>query len=147
MADHEKFMRMAIDEARKAGEAGNRAVGCVIVRGDDVLGAGGNQVRSAKDPLAHGETVAFRDAVAKTGSVDFAGCTLYSTLEPCPMCCGAIAVNNIELVVVGVMHAFVEPRWGNYTVRELTALIGRGTEIIDGVLQDDCKAVLLEFAL
>ena len=145
MADHEKFMRRAVDEAHKAGAAGNRAIGSVITRGDEIVGIGANQRDSATDPLGHPEMCAIRNAVAKSGSLDFAGCTLYTTLEPCPMCCGAIAVNSIELVVVGAMHTDENRRWGEYTVRGVTTMIGQGTEIIDGVLQDDCEAALREW--
>lgn len=145
MADHEKWMRIAIEEARKSGAAGNRAVGAVIVRGDEIVGIGGNQRESATDPLGHAETTALRDAVAKSGTLDFSGCTLYSTLEPCPMCCGAIAVNGFELVVVGAMHNEGNRRWGDYTMEKVTAMIGIGTKIITPMLQDECDAVLKEY--
>ena len=145
MADHERFMRIAVEEAGKAGAAGNRAVGAVIARGDEIVSIGGNQRESTTDPLGHAETTAMRNAVAKTGSLDFSGCTLYTTLEPCPMCCGAIAVNGIELVVVGAMHTPGDRRWGDYTVRQVTEMIGQGTEIIEGVLEDTCKAILHEY--
>jgi len=145
LADHEKFMRIALDEARKSGAAGNRAVGAVIARGDDIVGIGGNQRESAVDPLGHAETTALLDAVSKTKSLDFSGCTLYSTLEPCPMCCGAIAVNGIEVVVVGAMHTEGNRRWGDYTVQKVTDMIGLGTEIITPMLEDECNAVLHEY--
>jgi tRNA(adenine34) deaminase len=143
--DHEDFMTMAVEQARKAGVAGNRAVGAVIARGDHIVGIGGNQRESANDPLGHAETTAMRDAVAKSGSLDFAGCTLYTTLEPCPMCCGAIAVNGFEVIVVGAVHTPGNKRWGDYTVHKVTEMIGIGTQIIEGVLKDECNAVLAEF--
>ena len=146
MPDDEKYMRLAIEEARRAGEAGNRAVGAVIVRGDDqIVGTGGNCRESANDPVGHAETSAMRDAVAKSGSLDFNGCTLYSTLEPCPMCCGAIAVNGIGRVVVGAMHNAGNKRWGDYTVTKVTQMIGQGTEIVSPCLETECNAVLHEY--
>jgi tRNA(adenine34) deaminase len=140
--DHDHYMRIAIDEAAKAGAAGNRAVGAVIVRGDTIIGQGGNRRESAVDPLGHAETSAILDAVARSGSLDFSGCTLYTTLEPCPMCCGAIAVNNVPTVVVGVMHTPGDRRWGDYTVHKVIELVGQGNQIVTGVLADDCNAVL-----
>ena len=145
MPDDEKYMRIALDEARKAGDAGNRAVGAVIVRGDQIVGIGGNRRESDADPVGHAETTAMRDAVAKSGSLDFSGCTLYTTLEPCPMCCGAIAVNNIARVVVGAMHTPGNKRWGDYTVDKVTEMIGLGTEIVTPVLADECNAVLHDY--
>ena len=145
LADHEKFMRMALDEARKSGAAGNRAVGAVIVRGDEVVGIGGNQRESAMDPLGHAETTALLDTASKTKSLDFSRCILYTTLEPCPMCCGAIAVNGIALVVVGAMHIEGKRRWGDYTAQKATDMVGIGTQIISPMLEDECNAVLLEY--
>ncbi|MDA1036619.1 MAG: nucleoside deaminase [Chloroflexi bacterium] len=145
MPDHESWMRVALEQARIAGSAGNRAIGAVIVRDDQIVAIGGNRRESGVDPLGHAETTAMLDRVAKSGSLDFSGCTLYTTLEPCPMCCGAIAVNNIQTIVVGAMHTPGNRRWGDYTVNKVTEMIGQGAEIIEGVLEDDCNTVLHEF--
>ena len=143
--DHHRFMRTAIEEAAKAGEGGNRAVGAVIVRGGEVVARGGNCRESAVDPLGHAETSALRNMVAATGSLDFSGCTLYTTLEPCPMCCGAIAINNVPAIVVGVMHTSGERRWGDYTVHKVLELVGQGNSVETGVLADECNAMLHEW--
>ncbi len=145
MTNHDKWMRIAIDQARQSGAAGNRAVGAVILRGDEIVGIGGNQRESSIDPLGHAETTALRDAAAKTGMLDFSDCTLYTTLEPCPMCCGAIAVNNIARVVVGAMQNKSSRRWGDYSVQKVTDMIGVGTEIISPVLEEECNTVLHEY--
>ena len=144
--DHEHYMRLALDEARKAGAAGNRAVGAVIVREDVVVGRGGNCRDSATDPTGHAETAALRDAAARAGSMDFSACTLYTTLEPCPMCCGAIIINNLPTVVIGAMHSGEAiGRMGDYTVHKLVAMMGKGNRIVTGVLTDECDAVLQEW--
>ena len=143
--DHESFMRIALEEARKAGEAGNRAVGAVVVRNGAVIGQGGNQRESAVDPAGHAEVTALRDAARRTGSLDFRGCTLYTTLEPCPMCCGAVVANNVPALVVGVMHAPGERRWGGYTVQQMLDIVGQGTAVDSGVLGAECAALLREW--
>lgn len=145
MPDHERWMRAALEQARIAGEAGNRAIGAVIVRDEEIVAVGANRRDSAVDPLGHAETTAMLDRVANSNSLDFSGCTLYTTLEPCPMCCGAIAVNSIQTIVVGAMHTASNRRWGDYTVTKVTEMIGQGAEIVAGVLEDDCNAVLQEF--
>ena len=142
---HEEFMRLALEEANKAGTGGNRAVGAVIVREGVVIGHGGNQRESANDPLGHAETTAIRNAVSNTGSLNFTGCILYTTLEPCPMCCGAIIVNNIPSVVVGGMHTPEDRHWGDYSVDKVIGLVGLGNEVETGVLAEDCFALLHEW--
>jgi tRNA(adenine34) deaminase len=143
--DHERNMLLALEQARKAGEAGNRAVGAVIVRDGEIVGLGANCRDSATDPTGHAETTALRDAAAKIGSLDYSGCTLYTTLEPCPMCAGAIVANDIATVVVGGMHTAENRRWGGYTVHKVIEMVGQGNEIITGVLADECNAVLHEW--
>ena len=143
--DRERFMRLALEEARAAGEAGNRAIGAVVVRGDAVVGRGGNQRESATDPAGHAEIVALRDTARRSGSLDFSGCTLYTTLEPCPMCCGAMVANRVPAVVVGVMHAPAERRWGDYSVQQLLATVGQGTAVDMGVLEAECATLLHEW--
>lgn len=92
-------MDMALDEARRAAEAGDVPVGCVIVRGDDVIGRGGNEIERTGDPTRHAEIVAIAEAVAVTGDKFLADCTLYVTLEPCSMCAGAIVLARVPTIV------------------------------------------------
>ena len=86
-----KFMRKAIELSRKGittNEGG--PFGCVVVKGDEIVGSGWNQVTSANDPTAHAEIVAIRDACARLQSFQLTGCEIYTSCEPCPMCMGAI---------------------------------------------------------
>jgi tRNA(Arg) A34 adenosine deaminase TadA len=85
------FMYLAIEESRQGMQAGHGGpFGCVIVRGDEVVGSGHNRVLASNDPTAHAEVVAIRDACARLGSFQLSGCEIYCSCEPCPMCLGAI---------------------------------------------------------
>ncbi len=107
-ANHEHFMRMAIEEAAKGGSEGNSAVGSVIVRDGNIGAVGRNLVTSTNDPTAHAETVALREAGAAQGDPGLTGCTLYTTFQPCPMCSGALIITGIAAVVMGAIPT--EPR-------------------------------------
>lgn len=97
-----KFMEMAIQEAKKGIHAGHGGpFGAVIVKDDEVIGIGHNMVVENHDPTCHGEMMAIRDACAKTKSFDLSGTTIYTTGEPCPMCMAAILLANIEKVYYG----------------------------------------------
>ena len=100
-ADDARFMRLAIDEAVGCLASGDVPVGCVVVRGDEVVAAAGNARERLGDPTAHAEVLALREAAAARGSWRLDGCTLYVTLEPCAMCAGAIVLARIDRVVVG----------------------------------------------
>lgn len=140
---HEYYMRLALEEARKGKAEGNVAVGSVIVQGDTVLARGRNLVNSTFDPTAHAETVAIREAGIALQQVDFAGCTLYTTFEPCPMCCGAILVSGISTLVMGARPTPAERRWGDYTVEHLIALAKREgrLQVITGILPQECSDI------
>src|SRR5215469_18932403 len=99
--DHVYFMRIALEEAARGKAEGNIAVGSIIVQGETIVGRGRNLVRTACDPTAHAETVALREAGTALRRANFAGCTLYTTFEPCPMCCGAILESGITTLVMG----------------------------------------------
>jgi len=88
-------MRVALDEARAAAEAGEVPVGAVVTRGGEVVGVGRNRMRLDKDPTAHAEMVALRSAAAALGTSRLDDCDLWVTLEPCAMCAGAIALARI----------------------------------------------------
>ena len=138
--DHERFMRIALQDAAKAGAEGNQAVGSIIVRGDAIVARGRNLVSSTNDPTAHAETVAIREAGATLGEVDFSGYTLYTTFEPCPMCCGAILACGISTIVMGGRPEPSQSRWGGYTFEKLIEMAGRADEIevVTGVLTKEC---------
>ena len=141
--DHERFMRIALEEAAKGASEGNVAVGSVIVRGDMVAARGRNLVNSTLDPTAHAETVALREAGPALRQVDFAGCTLYTTFEPCPMCCGAIMASGIATLVMGARPEPSEARWGDYAVEKLIYLAGWADKIqvVTGILTQECADI------
>ena len=141
---HEDFMRIALEEAVRSREEGNSGVGSIVVRAGEVIGRGRNLVMTDHDVTAHAETVALRDAGAATETVDFSGCALYTTFEPCPMCCGAILLSGISTLVVGGKPAPGAGLWEGYSVEGLIDRLGRGStiEVLGGVLADECAALM-----
>ena len=101
MMDDVQYMREAIAEAEAAGALGEVPVGAVIVVDGKIVGRGGNRRESAKDPTAHAEMIAIRQAAIAVGGWRLVGATLYVTQEPCPMCAGAIVNARVERVVFG----------------------------------------------
>lgn len=97
----ELFMQAALEEAALAAEAGEMPVGCVIVRDGEIIARAHNECESAHDPTAHAEILAIRRACAKTGDWRLSRATLYVTLEPCPMCAGAIMQARLGRLVFG----------------------------------------------
>jgi tRNA(adenine34) deaminase len=98
-------MDMALAEARAAGSRGEVPVGCVIVHGSEVIARAGNRTLADRDPTAHAEIIAIRQAAAARGSERLDGCDLYVTLEPCAMCAGALAFARIRRLYYGAADA------------------------------------------
>ena len=98
---HEHFMRLALVEAEQALAEDEVPIGAVIVQGERVIGAAHNQRETLHDPTAHAEMIAITQAASSVGDWRLTGCTLYVTLEPCIMCCGAILQARIPSVVYG----------------------------------------------
>jgi tRNA(adenine34) deaminase len=94
-------MARALAEARQAGRTGDIPVGAVVVRGEQILGAAGNRREAEADPTAHAEILALRQAAAALGTWRLSGATMYVTLEPCPMCAGALLVARVSRLVFG----------------------------------------------
>ena len=143
MRDDERFLREAMGEARKALAAGEVPVGAVLVAGEEIVGRGCNMRESRRDPLAHAEVEAIREAAGKVGSWRIGG-TLYCTLEPCPMCAGAIILARIERLVYGA----TDPKAGaNGSVVSLfqAGLFNHDVQVSSGVLAEECAAILEEF--
>lgn len=140
--DHSHFMNRAIVLAEESLGEGNGPVGCVIVKDGRVIGEGRNLVQTSGDPTAHGEMVAIRNAATSHGAAALLGCTLYSSMEPCPMCCWAILDTKISTLVLGARHAgFKASPFGTYSVEALVAMTGRTLEIISGVREKECEAL------
>jgi tRNA(adenine34) deaminase len=97
------LMGLALREAERAARHGDVPVGAVIARGGEVLAAAGNERELRRDPTAHAEIIAIRAAAEKLGGWRLTGCTIYVTIEPCPMCAGAIYMSRIERLVYGAV--------------------------------------------
>lgn len=142
MSTHEQFMARAMELATQAMNEGNRPAGSVIVKDGNIVGEGRNLVYTETDPTAHGEVVAIRRTALNLGSVDLSGCTLYTSLEPCPMCCWAMIDAKVTRLVLGCRHAALGRKdIGSYSVEALVAMTGRPLEIVTGVLAKECEAL------
>ena len=141
--DDEKFMREALALAQAAADEGEVPVGCVVVRGEEIVGRGRNRRESAKSALAHAEIEAIAEACRNLGGWRLWQCTLYVTLEPCPMCAGAIINARLPRVVYGAK----EPTNGCCgTAVDLFMLpCSQKPEIVPGVLEEECSAMLSAF--
>ncbi|MDG4549409.1 MAG: tRNA adenosine(34) deaminase TadA [Candidatus Contendobacter sp.] len=138
------WMGRALELARRAADAGEVPVGAVLVRGDAVIGEGWNQPVGARDPTAHAEVLALRTAAARVGNYRLVDSTLYATLEPCPMCAGALVHARVARVVFGA----VDPRAGAAgTVFDLlrSAALNHRAEVVGGVAAEECAALLRDF--
>lgn len=144
--DHTHYMRLALDYACKAAAEGNRPVASLVVRDDAIVGAGRNTVFADRDPSAHAEVAAIRAACRELDTLDLSGATLYSTLEPCPMCLWMILESNVGRVVLGARHAALKRTdIGGYSVENFLALTRRPLELVTGVLEDECVDLRLRW--
>ena len=143
MNDHEHYMRIALEEAERGATEGNVAVGSILVAPERVVARGRNLVTSTSDPTAHAETVALRQAGEQLGHTDFSNLTLYTSFEPCPMCCGAILASGVHTLVMGARHDLTQSNWGAYTVEKLLDLTNRASQLIvvTGILTRECGDV------
>jgi tRNA(adenine34) deaminase len=138
------YMEMALDEARKAFSAGEAPVGAVIVLEGSVIGRGFNRPISGKDPTAHAEIIALRDAAARQGNYRLPSAVMYCTLEPCTMCAGAIVHARIARLVFGAPDPKAGACGSIYNVVTDPRLNHR-VEVLTGVLEDECGGLLREF--
>ncbi|HSH97832.1 MAG: tRNA adenosine(34) deaminase TadA [Methylophilaceae bacterium] len=140
----EQFMRVALELAHLAAEAGEVPVGAIVVKDGEIIGRGSNAPIVSHDPSAHAEIIAMRDAAKKLGNYRLVGSTLYVTLEPCAMCTGAIQHARIARLVYGasdpktgacgsVIDLMKEPRLNHHT------------EATGGILALECGAILSQF--
>jgi tRNA(adenine34) deaminase len=137
-------MRAALDEARRAFDAGEVPVGAVVVLNGEIVGRGFNQPIGAKDPTAHAEVVALRAAARFVGNYRLVGATLYVTIEPCLMCVGAMVHARVGTLVFGALEPKAGAIVSSCQAHELPSLNHR-IEVVGGVLEGDCRAVIQEF--
>ena len=139
----ERYMREALALAREAAEDGEVPIGCVIVKDGEIVGRGRNMREKGKNALHHAEILAIDDACRNLGGWRIPNATLYVTLEPCPMCAGAIINARIDRVCFGA-H---DPKAGSCgSVTDLFALpYNHKPEVTAGVLADECAQVLKDF--
>lgn len=143
MAD-EKFMHVAMEEAQKAREINEVPIGAVIVYGGEVIATGYNVRETSQETLSHAELIAIREANRKIGSWRLEDCTLYVTLEPCPMCAGAIVQSRIKRVVYGAP----DPKAGcGGTLMNLLEeeRFNHQVEVTRGMLEAECGQLLTAF--
>lgn len=137
-------MLLAIEEAKKAEQKGEVPIGAIVVHDGQIIGRGYNLREVNQDPLAHAEMIAIHEAANHLGSWRLNNCTLYATLEPCPMCAGAILQARIPTLVYGAD----DPKAGS--VRSLYNLLwddrfNHEAKVISGVLQAECGQLLSAF--
>jgi len=138
------FMHLAIAEARAAELAGEVPVGAVVVHNGEIIAPGRNRVIADSDPAAHAEIVALRAAGAALGNYRLEDCTLYSTLEPCAMCAGAI----IHARIARLVYAASDPKAGACgSVLDVMnhPQLNHKVEVVSGLLAEECGAMLTDF--
>ena len=144
LARHRGYMRAALALADEAARAGEVPVGAVVVVDGAIVGRGRNQPIGARDPTAHAEIIALRDAAAAVGNYRLTGATLYVTLEPCLMCVGATVHARVQTVVYGAS----EPQTGAVESRQRGyehAGLNHRVTVVAGVLARECRDRLTEF--
>ena len=140
---HEKYMKEALKQAKKALALGEVPIGCVIVYEGQIIGRGYNRRNTDKNTLAHAEITAINKASKKIGDWRLEGCTLYVTLEPCPMCAGAIINSRIERVVFGAYDKKAGSCGSVVNLFELP--YNHKPELLGGVLEEECAELLSSF--
>jgi tRNA(adenine34) deaminase len=142
--EHQKWMRCALELAREAEEAGEIPVGCVVVVEDEIIGQGRNSPIGLLDPTAHAEMLALRQAAIAVDNYRLTGATLYSTLEPCPMCAGALVAARIRTLVFGARDLRFGGVRSKFQIAD-SPLLNHRVEIVEGVLGAESTAMLQRF--
>ena len=137
-------MRKALAEAQRAAAIGDVPVGAVLVRDGKIIGRGHNRRELDGDPVSHAEMFAIRQAAHSVGDWRLEECTLYVTLEPCPMCAGAIILGRIPRVVYGVRDPKAGAAGSLMNLLQDDRLNHRA-EVIEGILPEECGGILTDF--
>jgi tRNA(adenine34) deaminase len=140
----EKFMREALKEAQKARNLLEVPIGAVVVKDGTIIGRGHNKTEHTKDPTAHAEMEAIREASKFLGGWRLIGCDLYVTAEPCAMCAGAIVWSRIENLYIGTMDSKAGACGSVFNIVQEEKL-NHNVSVHTGILQEECSLILKNF--
>ena len=138
------YMMQALEEAKKALSLKEVPIGAVIVRNGEIIARAHNLRETAKDPTAHAELLAIRQASQALGGWRLIGCDLYVTIEPCPMCAGAIMLSRVNRLIIGAMDPKGGAAGSLMNIPE-DERFNHKTEIVTGVLQEECSNIMKDF--
>ncbi len=144
MTDDNYYMKAALNEAKKAFERGDVPVGALIVRDNNILSYGSDMKSS--DPTEHAEIIAIRSCASKSGYWNLTGCTLYVTLEPCPMCAGACVNSRVSRVVYGAKNYRSGAGGTLYNILSDSRL-NHVCKVKSGIMENECLEILQEYFL
>src|SRR6202521_6363619 len=142
--DHERWMRESLRAALEAQTRDEVPIGSCIVVGEKLLAVAGNRTRTDCDPTAHAEIVALREAARKLGNYRLANATVYSTIEPCAMCAGALIQARVSLLVYGAPDEKAGAVESHFHICDANQLNHR-IEVVKGVLESECRELMQEF--
>lgn len=142
--DYEKYMDMALEQAQIAYESNEVPIGCVIIYEDKVIGKGANMRVTKANVLAHAEIMAIDEACGYMGDWRLENCTLFVTVEPCPMCAGAILQARIKEVVFGTRNPKAGCAGSIYNILQEDRF-NHQAEIVEGVRQEECAKIMKDF--
>jgi tRNA(adenine34) deaminase len=140
----ERWMRHALDAAREAQERGEVPVGTCVVSGDTLIAVAGNRTRTDCDPTAHAEVVALREAAQALGNYRLTDVAVYSTIEPCAMCAGALIQARVRRLIYGAADERAGAVSSRFRICD-TDFLNHRIEIRSGVLETECRALMQEF--
>ena len=144
MTEHEKYMKEALKQAKKAYAIGEVPIGCIIVYQEKIIGRGYNRRNTDKSTLSHAEITAIKKASKKMGDWRLEGCTLYVTLEPCQMCAGAIVQARIDEVVMGSMNPKAGCGGSILNLLEMPEF-NHQVKVTRGIMEEECSQMLTNF--
>jgi tRNA(adenine34) deaminase len=140
----DKFMAEALKEAQKAYDLDEVPIGAVVVKDGEIVGRGYNLREIGKDPTLHAEMVAMRQAAAEVKSWRLTGCEIYVTIEPCPMCAGAMLQARIDRVIFGARDPKAGCAGSLYNLLQDSRFNHR-IEIVEGIMEEQCRNIIRDF--
>ena len=140
----EEYMQEALKEANAAAAEGEVPIGAVIVRDGEIIARAHNRTEQAKDPTAHAEILAIREAASRLGGWRLPGCSMYVTIEPCSMCAGAIVWSRIERLYIGAMDPKAGACGSLYNI-PCDSRLNHNVEIETGLMGEECSRLMKDF--